>query len=73
MFYAHRYYYLKYKGSIPEDLTIDHLCEVRACVNPEHLIAVPFDATDPLWSGVPGIILTIEGECLGGGDKCQAG
>lgn len=34
---AHRYAYELYRGPIPESLVIDHLCRVRACVNPEHL------------------------------------
>lgn len=37
---AHRYYYERLKGSIPNGLQIDHLCRVRACVNPQHLEAV---------------------------------
>ena len=38
--YAHRLSYEIYKGPIPEGFTIDHLCRVRNCVNPEHLEAV---------------------------------
>ena len=34
---AHRYYYELSKGPIPEGLTIDHLCRIRCCVNPEHM------------------------------------
>ena len=34
---AHRWYYERSKGPIPEGLQLDHLCEVRACVNPDHL------------------------------------
>lgn len=34
---AHRLAYRLWKGSIPDGLTIDHLCRVRHCVNPEHL------------------------------------
>ena len=35
--YAHRISYEVFVGPIPEGLTLDHLCRVRACVNPEHL------------------------------------
>ena len=34
---AHRWTYEAYIGPIPEGLELDHLCNVRACVNPEHL------------------------------------
>lgn len=38
---AHRAYYREYVGPIPEGLSLDHLCRVRHCVNPEHLEPVP--------------------------------
>lgn len=38
---AHRWAYEYYVGPIPEGLTIDHLCRNRACVNVDHLEAVP--------------------------------
>lgn len=34
---AHRAVYEDMIGMIPPGLTIDHLCEVRRCINPEHL------------------------------------
>ena len=38
--FAHRVAYEVSKGLIPDGLTIDHLCRVRACCNPDHLEAV---------------------------------
>lgn len=37
---AHRAVYETVFGPIPKDLTIDHLCRCRECVNPAHLEAV---------------------------------
>lgn len=34
---AHRFAYELMVGPIPEGLQIDHLCRIRACVNPDHL------------------------------------
>lgn len=38
--YTHRWAYEFCVGPIPEGLTIDHLCRVRHCVNPDHLEVV---------------------------------
>ena len=37
---AHRYMWTIMRGPIPAGLTIDHLCRVRHCVNPQHLEVV---------------------------------
>jgi hypothetical protein len=35
--FVHRFAYESKIGPIPEGLTIDHLCRVPRCVNPDHL------------------------------------
>lgn len=37
---AHRGYYAARFGPIPEGLDVHHRCEVRECVNPDHLEAI---------------------------------
>lgn len=37
---AHRIVYELLVGSIPPKMTIDHLCMIRDCVNPDHLEVV---------------------------------
>lgn len=37
----HRFIYRAHKGEIPKGHEVDHLCNVRACCNPDHLQAIP--------------------------------
>lgn len=37
---AHRYAWEALHGPIPDDLTIDHLCRNKQCVNPDHMEVV---------------------------------
>src|SRR5688500_1836821 len=38
---AHRWVYEQLVGPVPRSLDLDHLCRVKACVNPDHLEPVP--------------------------------
>jgi len=40
---VHRLVYELLVGPIPERWTIDHLCRIRLCCNPEHLEPVTYD------------------------------
>ena len=47
---AHRFVYALLVGPIPENMTIDHICRCRNCVNPKHLRLL--SATDNLMAGM---------------------
>ncbi len=39
----HRWFYTQAGNTIPEGYNLHHLCEVKNCVNPEHLRPMPVD------------------------------
>lgn len=41
---AHRIVWEHHYGPIPTDMTVDHRCHVRRCVNPAHLRLLPNSA-----------------------------
>jgi hypothetical protein len=51
---AHRWYYERARGPIPTGLQIDHLCNVKACVNVAHLEAVTPQVNTPAGVRVAG-------------------
>jgi hypothetical protein len=40
IYWAHRLFWERNHGKVPEGMTLHHKCEVKACVNPEHLAVV---------------------------------
>jgi hypothetical protein len=40
---AHRWFFVRYVGPIPEGYDLHHVCGVRRCVNPAHLVPMPRD------------------------------
>lgn len=58
---AHRYAYESIVGPIPADCEIDHLCRVRACVNPSHL--EPVSHVENVQRGIGGWNSTFRTHC----------
>ena len=54
------------RGPIPEGLTLDHLCRVRACVNPAHLEPVTLRENTLRSPSAPTAINARKTECLRG-------
>lgn len=65
IFYAHRVAYFLFKGIIPKDLEIDHLCRNRGCVNPAHLDVVSA-RENTLRSNGPAAKKAMATHCVGG-------
>lgn len=39
--FFHRFIYRAHHGEIPKGYEVDHMCNLRACCNPEHLQVLP--------------------------------
>lgn len=59
---AHRFAYESLHGPIPDSLTLDHLCRVRLCVNPNHLEPVTI-AVNTLRGEAPTVVAHRTGVC----------
>ena len=57
MWYAHRLSYTENKGNIPNGYQIDHTCENKKCVNPDHLIALSPQEHNRIGNCVPAVNL----------------
>ncbi len=65
---AHRLVWEKLVGPIPEGMTLDHLCRVRNCVNPDHL--EPVTAAENIRRGYsPGARAFRSGTCVRGHER----
>lgn len=62
---AHRMAFTLIRGEIPAGLVLDHLCRVRACVNPDHL--EPVTHRENIRRGAaPAAVSAAKGECKNG-------
>lgn len=46
---VHRISYVLFKGDIPRGMTVDHLCEAKSCINPDHLEVVSIGENARRW------------------------
>lgn len=65
--YAHRLSYEMHHGPIPAGLVVDHVCDNRRCVNPDHLQLLT-SKQNILRSSAPEIRRRWLGQCIRGHD-----
>lgn len=63
--YAHRISYELHHGPIPTDRVVDHMCDVRRCVNPDHLQLLT-NRENILRSDYPPLVAHVLGQCTQG-------
>ena len=64
--YAHRVSYREFVADIPDDLTVDHLCFQKSCVNPTHLDAVSQRVNTLRCASSPATINSLKTSCPNG-------
>ena len=69
---AHRLAWELFRGSIPPDLVIDHICGVKYCVNPDHLRLVSMRTNAIENSPGPIAINAAKKSCIKGHDFSKA-
>lgn len=63
MWTAHRFFFQLHKGPIPKGLCVCHTCDVRSCINPDHLYAgTKADNSGDAWRRGRGVSPFIAGE-----------
>lgn len=63
--YAHRYSYELAHGPIPDDLVVNHLCENKLCVRPDHLEVVT-QRENNLYGDHPAAVRARQDTCIHG-------
>jgi hypothetical protein len=70
---AHRAAYVLSRGPIPKDMTLDHLCETKNCIEPTHLEPVTRGENTSRWMRKHAPRCPHGGATKGSCNQCMAG